>query len=378
MRPLSLPACLGAAFALVVGCLAASVNGAAAAATSGESETTIEAFARADGAPQLRLRSMWPTPCVPSIESATLTDRDVRIALRSNKPLCARIPMPFDIVIDPVTQFGRTLAPGVYRVSLYSAHTPTAAQELRDFELVEVGSPAVVRAESGFWWPDPSREGGGGAAGTGVSLEMYGSTLAVALFGFEGLGEQAWYFGTGALRARSAKLELLGLRGGPPLVDDAKTPGLAADANLTVRIEFENNAHATVWLGRYERGEEQPKLRLRTLALVRQPLTSYTGSRNWEGEWVLLRDSAARAPMAERIRLVSQIMPDFQVYSLSGDGYVLRCARDRLTALAPPEHCLLETASSELTAEFDSVGINRLDGRAPDGSRVQLLRVDRR
>lgn len=377
MRPLSLPARLGAAFALALACVAGSAR-VAVAATSGESDTTIEAFARADGTPQLRLRGTWPTPCMPSIESAALIDRDIRIALRSNKPLCARIPMPFDIAVDPVTQFGRALAPGVYRISLYSAHTPNAAQELRDFELVEVGSPPVVRAESGFWWPDPSREGGAGATGTGASFEMHGDTLAVALFGFDGLGEQSWYFGTGALRARSAKLELVGLHGGPPLVDDAKAAGLAADANLTLRIEFENNARATVWLGRYERGEDQPKLKLRALSLVRQPLTSYSGSRNWEGEWVLLRENAARAPMAERIRLVSQIMPDFQVYVLSGDGYVLRCARDRLTALAPPEHCLLETSSSVLMAEFDSVGINRLDGRAPDGTRVQLLRVDRR
>ncbi|HVJ63198.1 MAG TPA: hypothetical protein VM555_10870, partial [Tahibacter sp.] len=319
MRPLSLPARFGAAFALALACIAGPA-GVAAAATSGESDTTIEAFARADGTPQVRLRGTWPTPCMPSIESAALTDRDIRIALRSNKPLCARIPMPFDIAVDPVTQFGRTLAPGVYRISLYSAHTPNAAQELRDFELVEVGSPPVVRAESGFWWPDPSREGGAGATGTGASFEMHGDTLAVALFGFDGLGEQTWYFGTGALRARSAKLELVGLHGGPPLVDDAKAAGLAADANLTLRVEFENNARATVWLGRYERGEDQPKLKLRALSLVRQPLTSYSGSRNWEGEWVLLRENAARAPMAERIRLVSQIMPDFQVYVLSGDG----------------------------------------------------------
>jgi hypothetical protein len=341
-------------------------------------ETTISAFARADGAPQLRLRGTWPTPCMPSVESATLTDRDVRIALRSNKPLCARIPVPFDITVDPVAQLGRTLAPGVYRVSLYTAHTSVAPQELRDFELVEVGSVSAVRAESGFWWPDASRESGAAAAGTGVSFEIHGNTLATALFGFAGLGEQAWYFGTGALGARTARLELIGLHGGSPLMEEAKAAGLTADDNVTLRVEFESNARATVWLGRYEQSDDRFRLRLRPISLVRRPLTSFSGSRNWEGEWVLLRESAARAPMAERLKLVAQIMPDFQSYVLSGDGYTLRCARDRSTALAPPEHCLLETSTSELIAEFDSVGINRLDGRAPDGTRVQLLRVDRR
>ena len=383
MRPSFLPARLAAA-CVFAAALCAGARPAAAAVDptlmfvpNGESlETLIEATVGADGATRIRARGNWPTPCRPSVESATLAGRDIRITLRSNKPLCTRYTMPFDVTVDPAAKLGRALDAGVWRVSLYAANGPTAEAELRGFALLEVGSPARVRAESGFWWPDTTRDDGAGAAGTGATFEIHDNTLAAAVFGFEAQGEPAWYFGTGDLHARSAALELVGLRGGAALVD-AGSAQIAPDASLVLHVDFESNARATAWIGRYERGPNQPRLRLRPIALVRQALTPYYGATNWEGEWVLLRESAAHAPMAERFHLATGGVLDFQIYQLSGDGYVLRCLRDRRTVQVPPERCVLE-AGGQPVAEFDSVGINRLDGRAPDGTRVQLLRVDRR
>ncbi|HVJ61567.1 MAG TPA: hypothetical protein VM555_02510 [Tahibacter sp.] len=384
MRPSFLPPRLCSAFVLAAAGLFAAWSGAVAAAEpastflpNGESlETSIETTARADGVTQIRLRGNWPSPCLPSVESATLAGRDIRIALRSNKALCVRYTVPFDVTIDPASALGRPLETGVYRVSLYAANGQSSEQELRGFALLEIGTSPPVRAESGFWWPDASREEGVGAAGTGVGFEVHDNTLAAAVFGFDTQGEQAWYFGTGTLRAKSASLDLVGMHGGSPLFEAADSQ-LAADASLVFHVEFESSARATVWFGRYERGANQPKLRLRSIAIVRQALTPYYGATNWDGEWVLLRESAAHAPMAERFHLATAGMLDFQIYQLAGDGYVLRCARDRRTAQVPPERCRLE-AGGQLIGEFDSVGINRLDGYAPDGTRVQMLRVDRR
>ncbi|UXI66938.1 hypothetical protein [Tahibacter amnicola] len=341
-------------------------------------EILIEAVDGGANGPQLRLKGMWPTPCLPSLRDVSLEGPELSIRLQSRKRLCTQMPMPFELTVDPVAALGQSLAPGAYHVSVLAANYPQTTDELRAFRIVQLGTSSVVANPGpGFWWPE-SAGTGSDVAGMSFAVEVQGNTVAVSLLGYAPSGDQAWYFGTGTLNGTSAEIDLVATRGGSPVLAYGEGKPRPADS-LVMHLEFVSNARASVWLGQYVDGEHQPRLDLRPLSLVHLPFTTGTEATSWQGEWILLGAQPGNPRSAERVTLQVSGMRDALQFRLIGDhGLVLQCRRDQRSPQLPPVACRLMDATGVLVADFDSVGVNRLDGRNATDTAVQLIRIDRR
>ncbi|MEO8672675.1 MAG: hypothetical protein ABI411_15250 [Tahibacter sp.] len=346
-------------------------------AGSASPEIVVEATSNELGASVVRLRGIWPTPCLPLIERVTLNGHDLRVDIRSNQSLCSGPSMPFDLAFDPLSQLGHGLDPGVYRVTLLAANGPLAPLQARGFALVEIGKLSPVRPESGFWWPETGGVAGTDARGTGLSIEVQGESIAAALLTYSAEGAASWSFGTGTLRERSVEIDLIGMRDGSALLDSVDRTPRPVDV-LTLQLEFLGNARATAWIGRQIPGPNQSLQQLRSLSLVRLPLSASTEAGSWRGDWLLLRNGLNRSvDSTRRITFSQTVQMDDEHFRLtSGDGFVLQCRRHFRALQSPPEQCSLNDASGALVARFDSVGLNRLDGSNDEGQRVELLRAD--
>lgn len=341
---------------------------------SNSPELLIEAIGPADASPKLRLRGNWPTPCLPGVEEISLDGNDLRIELRSKKPLCARASLPFDIEVDLAPQLGRQWPAKPLRVSVAAANSATSAAQLRGFALIAPQPSARAVPASGLWWPLPQADSSNPMAGTGFSLEIQGNTIAVAVLGRSGNGSAIWYFGTGKLHGRIAEIDLVAAGDGTAPTD------VGAGDSAVLMLDFESNGRATAWLGHYERGDNQPALRQQTIALAHLPFAERTDGSAWQGDWVLLGATPGQPRSARQLRLSATSFIAVANYRINvDDGSVLSCERDAEAArAAPPQRCRLNDASGNLIAEFDSIDINRLDGYAPDRTPVQLLRADKR
>jgi len=373
MRPWSV---FPAVAALAVWLAAASAGTAARASEpvlapySDSPELKIEAVS--GDTPRLRLQGVWPTPCLPTVEKVQLDGSDLRIELRSKKPLCARASVPFDLDIDLSRPVGKQWPATPLRVSVLAANSVAAAPQLRGFALIEPQPGPRALPGSGLWWPLPEADASNPMAGTGFSFEVQGNTIAAAVLGRTGNGS-IWYFGTGKLRGRTVALDLVAA----PQAGTT-TPGGGNDAMLA--LDFDSNGRATAWLGYYEHGDNQPLLRQQTFALAHLPFAERTDGTAWQGDWVLLGATPGQPRSARQLRLDATSFIAVANYRISGDdGSVLSCERDPAAArVAPPRHCRLNAANGTLIADFDSIDINRLDGYAPDRTPVQLIRIDKR
>ena len=363
--------------AALAGWLVAALIGTAAQASepvlapySDSPELKIEALP--DGAPRLHLQGVWPTPCLPSVEQVRLDGSDLRIELRSKKPLCARTSVPFDLEVDLARSVGKQWPATPLRVSVLAANSVTAEPQLRGFALIAPQPGPRAIPASGLWWPLPEADSSNPMAGTGFSFEVQGNTIAVAVLGRTGNGS-IWYFGTGKLRGRTVQLDLVAA----PQAGTT-TPGGGNDAVLA--LDFDSNGRATAWLGYYERSDSQPLLRQQTFILAHLPFAERTDGTAWQGDWVLLGATPGQPRSARQLRLDATSFIAVANYRINGDdGSVLSCERDPQAAkVAPPKHCRLNAANGTLIADFDSIDINRLDGYAPDRTPVQLIRVDKR
>lgn len=324
--------------------------------------------------PRLRLQGNWPTPCLPSVDAISLDGSELRIELRSKKPLCARASVPFDIDVDLAPQLGRRWPTTPLRVSVLTANTATGPSQLRGFALIAPQpGPRAVPA-SGLWWPLPESDATNPMAGTGFSFEIQGDTIAAAVLGRTGSGDAIWYFGTGRLRGRTTEIDLVAAtRDG---VDGARRAG----DNAVLALDFDGNGRATAWLGRYEQGDNQPVLRQQVIALAHLPFAERTDGTAWQGDWVLLGATPGQPRSARQLRLSATGFIAVANYRLNGDdGSVLSCEREPgAPKAAPPQRCRLADAKGAVIADFDAIDINRLDGFAPDRTPVQLIRADRR
>ncbi|MBL8299070.1 MAG: hypothetical protein JNN30_12095 [Rhodanobacteraceae bacterium] len=324
--------------------------------------------------PRLRLQGNWPTPCLPEIDEIQLEGNELRIGLRSRKPLCARASVPFDIEVDLTAQLGRQWPATPLRVSVVTANDATAPSQLRGFAVITPQPGPRAVPSSGLWWPLPSDDAANPMAGTGFSFEIQGNTIAAAVLGHTGNGDAIWYFGTGQLRGSTTEIDLVaatrdGIAGERRASDDA-----------VLTLEFDGNGRATAWLGQYERGENQPVLRQQVIALAHLPFAERTDGAAWQGDWVLLGATPGQPRSARQLRLRAETFLAVANYAINADdGSILRCERDPTAPkVAPPRRCRLTDAQNTLVAEFDAIDINRLDGFAPDGTPVQLIRADRR
>jgi hypothetical protein len=378
MRPKSVAALFGGLVLTILGATAGAAE-PRLEPYSRSPEMRIEALPTRGGAsPRLRLQGMWPTPCRPSVESVNLDGSEVRITLRSLRPLCARAPLPFDLEVDLGKRVGKNWPATPLRVSVLAANSATAEPQLRGFALIEPSAVHRPMPASGLWWPLPEADASNPMAGTGFSIELQFDTLAIAVLGRTPKGKPTWYFGTGKLRGRSARIDLIaaGNSGREPEADaDASDIG-----NATLHMDFEGNGRATAWLDYYDLTSPQPLLRQQVINLAHLPFTEHTDGSAWDGDWVLLGATPGQPRSARQIHLNGTGFSATAEYRLSAsDGSVMACEVDPAESrLAPPRRCSLRDSSGKLIAEFDSVDINLLDGHAPDRTPVQLLRVERR
>ncbi|HWU51327.1 MAG TPA: hypothetical protein VN153_00800, partial [Tahibacter sp.] len=136
-------------------------------------ELKIEALSGAT--PRLRLQGVWPTPCLPSVEQVRLDGSDLRIELRSKKPLCARASVPFDLEVDLARWVGKQWPAAPLRVSVLAANSVTAETQLRGFALIAPQPGPRAIPASGLWWPLPEADASNPMAGTGFSFEVQGN-----------------------------------------------------------------------------------------------------------------------------------------------------------------------------------------------------------
>ncbi|MBS0570352.1 MAG: hypothetical protein JSS28_07080 [Proteobacteria bacterium] len=315
----------------------------------------------------LTVSGQWPTQCPPTLQAVALEGSDLRIDARSVLDLCAREATPFSIELDPALALQRAaLAPGVYHVSFFAADGAQAAAKLRAFALVDRSPASAERIvpENGFWWSD-------GTDRTLLSLELQGTQLSAALLGYDSAGQPEWLFGTAPFDGRIAHIALLRLSGG----SDPFAPADAAprgDAALTLDLQFATSARASAWLSR-TRGDDGA-LQLRSLDLARLPLAEATDGRAWQGDWVLVQDTANR--VAQRLRLDRFQAVDARHFQLASDdgAVVLACERAAAAQDALPRSCTLRLADGT-ASQLDSVAIGRMDGHAASGASVHLLRI---
>jgi hypothetical protein len=372
MRPRSFAAALACALAAAAAAVHAAPADREFAPYSRNPELRVEALTAPDAAPRLRLRGMWPTPCLPSVENVSLAGSELRIELRSKRPLCARSPLPFDLEVNLAKTLGKTWPAAPLRVSVAAANSATAEAQPRGFALLEPVQGTRAVPASGLWWPLPETNTADPTAGTGFSMEVQGDTIAVAVLGRTLKGAAIWYFGTGTLRGRTARLDVVAA--------GSAGEGAAAGDNALLQLDFESNGRATAWLGHYDQGDGQPLWRQQKIVLAHLPFADYTDGSNWHGDWVLLGATPGQPRSARQLRLNGDSFISAANYRLGGDdGSILSCERDpQASKLSPPQRCRLSDAQGGVIADFDSIDINRLDGHAPDRTPVQLLRVQRR
>jgi hypothetical protein len=377
MRPWSFIARVAAQVAGLSAAFAAGGVGASEpllAPYSTSPELRIEALGGAPAAPRLRVQGNWPTPCLPTVEDISLEGRDLRIELRSKKPLCARTSLPFDLEINLSPHVGKSWPSTPLRVSVVTANSASGAAQLRGFALIAPQPVPRAVPSSGLWWPLPQSDSSAPTAGTGFSFEIQGNTIASAVLGRTGNGEAIWYFGTGKLRGRVAEIDLVAASSSAA-DGESNTTG-----NAVLALDFDGNGRATAWLGQYEQGENQPVLRQQIIELAHLPFAERTDGSAWQGDWVLLGATPGQSRSARQIHLSATSFIAVANYRISGDdGSVLSCERDAdAPKAAPPRRCRLNDSNGLLIAEFDSIDINRLDGYTPDRTPVQLLRADKR
>jgi hypothetical protein len=353
--------------------LAAAALAWAACAFAGD-ETAAFSIQSHDGARalftptwSLTISGQWPTHCPPTLENVALEGHNLRVDARTVLDLCERGTTPFSIELNPALALQRGLAPGVYHVSVYAADGAQSTPELRAFSLLDhgtVNAPAIT-PETGFWWSsnatDPNR--------STFSIELQDGQLSVALLSYDEGGRAVWYFGAAPYSGRTAHLPLLRLAGGSaPFAQVSSAPH--GDSALTLDVEFSSAAHASAWLTH----EGDGHLQLQTLDLVRLPLEDSADGHAWQGDWVLVADSADTVPQRLHFDQFHAIGPANFMLNDSTANVTLTCNRKLAQPEWPPAGCSLRQGDGQ-SISFSSVALTRMDGMRADRTAIHLLRV---
>ena len=319
----------------------------------------------------LALYGTAPARCLPTLHRAVLDGVDLSIELDAARTGCdARRMSPFGLRVDTAAAAGVPLLPGqVYRVRVYLDEGGIAS--LIAFRLLDTSANASAPVpENGFWWSETSPDMGAAAAGTGVSIEVQDGRLALGLFGFGDDGHPTWSFGSARMSGRSARIDLVALEhGDPPFAPIGAKP--SAEPAPRLEIEFLSPTRARAWLVRSIDGHDSE---VRAFTFGRSRFAAGPAADAWTGTWVLVPDDAGEP---RRFEFADAGAQDGDTIHLTDAtrGASLDCRLAPGTAHA--DFCTLSQGNAPL-ADFDQVGLDRLDGRAADGNgRVRLLRVTR-
>ncbi|HEY6941380.1 hypothetical protein [Dokdonella sp.] len=353
-------------------------NRALASALAGCAALLLGAFASPAGALSVRLESTGsglriglvgqaPARCLPAVARVTVDGDDVGVMLHAPATGCARGTIAYALHVDP-SMSGTPLSAGrTYRVSVFSDATDLpglVAFRVLDTSASSAGAP---QPENGFWWSEAALETGPASRSTGISLEAQGDQLAVSLFGFGDDGSPVWYFGSARRKGRIAVVPLLELRNGDPLFSPTGSRPSAIEG-LRLELDFLSPSRARAWL---VRSDDRRDIAVRALALSRSSFSNADGA-EWSGRWILVGDDEATLRQFE---FGAPTRRDAgALHYVAADGASLDCRSAPLASA--PDFCTLSLGASAV-ADFDQVGLDRLDGRDGNGARVQLLRVRR-
>ena len=310
--------------------------------------------------------------CQPAVAGVTLDATDLSIQLKIPRTGCdSRQQVPYMLQIDPRQSMGLQILPGqTYRVRIYADSGD--APSLVSFQLFDTRAPnAGVSPENGFWWSEASADTGPGVHGSGASIEWQDDRIAVGLFGFSDTGAATWYFGSARVVGRVARVPLVHLADGDPFFSPIGGQP-SAETGPRLEIEFLSPTRARAWLVRTEDGRD---VEVRPFMLSRSRFSSSTPGANWSGEWVLVPDDDGVPRVFEFSAPDQPDMAGFHLEDAAKDAH-LDCRMASFGAEAMPDLCTL-SGGTEVLADFDQIGLDRLAGRSATGARITLMRVPR-
>jgi hypothetical protein len=347
--------------------------GLGAAGTASALAVRVESVAK-DGTPHPRIGIVGQAPanCKPSLDHVTVDGQDIGITLHSPKTGCwTNRGSAYVLHVDPAGGAALTFG-NVYRVSVFSdaGDTPglVAFRVLDANADTNAAATSAPQPESGFWWSEGAAETGPASRGTGMSLEAQGDQLAVSLFGFGDTGTPLWYFGSARQQGRIAVVPLLELRNGDPLFSPTGSRPSAIDG-LRLELEFTSPARARAWL---VRSDDRRDIAVRAFTLARSNFSKIDARVDWNGRWVLVGDDATGLREFEFAAPTRQDADTLRFFDAG--GATLECRANAPASI--PDMCTLSSGASSI-AEFDQIGLDRLDGRDANGARVRLMRVSR-
>lgn len=320
----------------------------------------------------LRLRTTWPTSCLPSVERTTIDAMRINIHLRPSSAQCVKVPTPLTLKVNPARDAGRkNLELGVYEVRLFLSNG-NESSELIAFSLLEAGRESNARPESGFWWSVSGDDNQPTLSGSGITLEQQGDNLAVTLLSYEA-GSPVWFFGSGSIRGRIAHVPLLRMRGGPePFSNVAGAP--EADSGPILYLDVHGPARAQAWLTRPRFGSANG-IETQSIQLMRLPFESETRT-PWQGQWILRQGTSRSLQLFEFSHAMTSDAQSLRLVDETA-GVALQCRVALSGGHAMPTLCSLIDDAKGIIAEFDRVGLNRIDGFSTNGDAIELVRLPR-
>jgi|GEM_PF-941936 len=329
--------------------------------------STISSLKAAQASIVFELTGSTAGRCAPSVAAASVLGSDVDVRLHWPAKGCVDDRLaPFSLAADAASITGTALPRGpVYHVSVHDEDGNLLA--FRVLETSVFGKWPTP--ENGFWWPQSSdAEGAPVAAGSGVGIESQGLQLAINVFGFGETGAPVWYFAGTRQNGRTASASLVELQHGDSLFA-ASGSRPAVQPGPRIELEFLSTSKARAWFVQTDGNRD---VDIREVLLVRKPFIRNASVANLiAGHWVLVSDAEAMPRQFSFGELPAPDSASVMLGDVDADAS-LTCHVDPDTREATL--CSLAVAGAPL-ADFYQVGLDRLVGRASDGTSVQLLRV---
>ncbi len=322
--------------------------------------------------PTLQVSLTWPDSCLPTLERLSIVHDSIDITLRAFATPCTPAPTPYRVVVDPARAAGNArLEARAYRVRVYagSAIQPT---ELVAFGLLDAsGMLGRTTPENGFWWSVPTDSASTEVLrGSGISLERQDDRIAVTLLGYES-GQPTWYFGSAQMSGAVARVPLMRMSGGSePFAASGAAP--EAHGGPVLNLAFTTPAHASAWLERAAMNADTA-IELQEIALTHVPFGDGPSGSGWRGTWILVEHDSGSARLLDLSQVLARDADTFRL-SNPAERLALDCRNERSAAMAYPAVCTLSEDTLQIAA-FDRIGLDSMNGVAPNGARVRLLRL---
>jgi hypothetical protein len=257
-------------------------------------------------------------------------------------------------------------ATGLYRLFLVDAGAPA---RVLGMNLIDTALSSDWQPESGQWWPERGVGSDGTGPGTGLFIEIQAGTLSLVYATYADDGRAEWLMAAGPLDGRVFRGDLLRFSGGQPPFGGYRAPG-AAERVAGIELAFHSPSRAELWL----LDDADGGLRLQAVPLTRFVFGRPADARAWAGEWLLQGADAASDRETLRFEPVFTLGGGYVLVDTTGE-LALSCRPQRPGPDTLPQHCTLHRVDSgQALAEFDRNGVDRLSGRAGDGSPVSLIR----